>query len=134
MDKMASRWTLQQASHRACLFRQSSLPSNYIANIHETVENQVEDNRGTTFVDDVTWVVEGTGTDIDDVISKLELCAAANLQWADDNAVRFETSKTEATLFPRRKRHRQCTWGARVGDRATQSAGEVTRWLGTWLD
>ena len=45
----------------------------YIADIHEAVDDQVEDSRGISYVDDVTWVVEGT--DIDDVVSKLERCA-----------------------------------------------------------
>ena len=52
----------------------------YIADIHKAVERQVEDSRGISFVDDVTWLVEGT--DLNDVVSKLERCAAASLQWA----------------------------------------------------
>ena len=39
--------------------RQSSSPSNYIADFHEAVESQVEVSRGISFVDDVIWVVEG---------------------------------------------------------------------------
>lgn len=31
----------------------------YIADIHQAVENQAEDSRVISFVDDVTWVVEG---------------------------------------------------------------------------
>ena len=31
----------------------------YIADIHQAVESQVEDSRGISFVDDVTWIVEG---------------------------------------------------------------------------
>ena len=50
------------------------------------------DSRGISYVDDVTWVVEGT--DVDDVVSKLERCAQASSDWADNNAVRFEESKT----------------------------------------
>lgn len=47
----------------------------YIAAIYEVVESQVEDSRGISFVDGVTWFVEGT--DLNDVVSKLERCAAA---------------------------------------------------------
>ena len=50
----------------------------YIADIHQAVEDQVEDSRGISYVDDVTWVVEGT--DVDDVVSKLERCAQASLE------------------------------------------------------
>ena len=78
----------------------------YIAKLHGAVENQVEDSRGISFVDDVAWIVEGT--DIDDVSNKLERCAAASLRWADDNAVSFEASRTEAILFSKRRKHRQC--------------------------
>ena len=104
----------------------------YIAEIHEAVEGQVEDCRGISFVDDVTWIVEGY--DINEVASKLEECAAASLRWAEDNAVRFETSKTEAILFSRKRKHRQCQRGIRVGDQTVRFAPGATRWLGIWLD
>lgn len=42
----------------------------YIAEIHEAVQSQVGDSRGISFVDDVTWILEGTG--IDDVVRKPE--------------------------------------------------------------
>ena len=104
----------------------------YIADIHKAVEGQVEDCRGISFVDDVTWIVEGY--DISEVASKLEKCAAASLRWAEDNAVRFETSKTEAILFSRKRKHRQCQRGIRVGDQMVRFAPGATRWLGIWLD
>ena len=75
----------------------------YIAEIHQAVESQMEDCRGISFVDDITWVVEGT--DLNDVIAKIEGCARASLEWAEDNAVRFETSKAEAILFSRIQKH-----------------------------
>ena len=50
----------------------------YIAGIHGVVESQVEDSRGISFVDDVAWVVESTS--LDDVVSRLEQCAAASLR------------------------------------------------------
>ena len=42
----------------------------YIAEIHEAAESQMEDCRGISFVDDVTWIVEGV--DLDNVTAKLE--------------------------------------------------------------
>ena len=105
----------------------------YIADIHEAVEDQVEDSRDISYVDDVTWVVEGT--DVDDVVSKLERCARASLEWADNNAVRFEESKTETILFSNRRKHRQCRREFRVGStHRVRFAGEATRWLGMRLD
>ena len=77
----------------------------YIAEIHGAVEDQVEDSQGISVVD-ITWIVEGT--DINDVTSRLERCAAASLRLADDNAVRCEVSKTEAIPFSKRRKHRRC--------------------------
>ena len=102
------------------------------AEIHEAAEDQIEDSRGISFVDDVTWIVEGT--DIDGVSRKLERCAAASLRWADDNAVRFEASKTEASLFSRRQKHRRCEREVRVGTHQARFNPGAMRWLGIWLD
>ena len=76
----------------------------YIADIHVAVEGQVQDSRGISFVNDVTWLVEGR--DVGEVVQKLEGRAAASLEWARGNAVCFETSKTEAILFSRRRAHK----------------------------
>ena len=59
--------------------RRASICLSRICVFNAVVENQVEDSRGISFVDDVTWVVEGT--DLDDVVDKLERCAAASLPW-----------------------------------------------------
>ena len=92
-----------------------------------------EDSRGISYVDDVTWVVEGT--DVDDIFEKLERCAAASLEGAGDNAVRFEESKTEAFLFSKRRRHKQCRWEIRVGaSHRVRVNLESTQWLGICLD
>ena len=72
---------------------------------------------------------------MDDVVRKLERCAQASLEWADNNAVRFEETKTEAILFSNRRRHRKCRREVRVGStHRARFAGEATRWLGIWLD
>ena len=92
----------------------------------------MEDSLRVSFVDDVTWAVEGTS--LDEVVDELEKCAAASLQWAKRNAVKFETPKTEAIHFSRQRRHRQCERGIRVGDQTVHFAHEATRWLGIWLD
>ena len=60
------------------------------------------------------------------MVSKLEGWRAP----ACDNVVRFETSKTEAIIFSRQRRHRRCDRGVRVGDQAVRFAREATRWLG----
>ena len=87
---------------------------------------------GISFVDDVTWLVESQ--DVGEVVQRLERCAATSLAWAECNAVRFETSKTEAVLFSRRRAHHRCSAAIRVGDQTVRFAPEATRWLGIWLD
>lgn len=77
----------------------------YIADIHQAVESQVGDSRGVSFMGSITWIVKGYG--LGGVARKLEQSAAASLEWADSNAVRYETTNTEAILLSRRK-HR-CT-------------------------
>ena len=104
-ERRRSRWRGDERDDRA----PPGLPSLpvlfalYIAEIHQAAESQVEDCRGISFVDDIAWIVEGY--DIDDVANKLEHCARASLSWAQSNAVRFETSKTEAILFSRKRKH-----------------------------
>ena len=49
----------------------------YIADIPATVKGQVRGRRGISFVDDVTWLVEGR--DVGAVVEKLERCSAASL-------------------------------------------------------
>ena len=101
----------------------------YIAEIHQAVESQVEDCRGISFVDDeATRIVEGY--DVEEVAGKLERCAATSLAWAENNAVRFETSKTEAILFSRRRKHRRCQRGIRVVLQiAVVTPSQVKRWI-----
>ena len=43
----------------------------YIAEIHQAVEDQIEDCQGISFVDDITWLVEGV--DVGDVVHKLDV-------------------------------------------------------------
>ena len=94
----------------------------------------MEDSRGISFVDDMTWLVEGA--ELNDVVNKLERCMAASLQWANNNAVRFETSKTEAILFSKRRKHHRnrCDRTIRVGGQSVSFAPAATWWLGILLD
>ena len=100
----------------------------YIADIHEEVERQLEYSRGISSVDDVTWLVEDT--DLSDVVRKLERCAAASLQWASCNVGNFETPKTEAVLFSKRRKHHRCDRSIRVGGQSVRFTLAATRRLG----
>ena len=74
--------------------------------------------------------VEGEG--LLEVVMKMEECAERSLRWAAGNAVRVETSKTEATFFTRNKKQRrkQGRWTILVGEERVKFAKEATRWLG----
>ena len=72
----------------------------YIAESHRAVEGQVEVCRAILFVDSTAYLAEGAN--ISEMVQKLERCAAVSLCWANNNAVRFEASKTEAIVFSRR--------------------------------
>jgi hypothetical protein len=100
------------------------------------VSHQIASSHGAvalSFVDDVTWIVEGA--DDAEVTVKLNKCAATCLTWAQDNAVRFEEDKTEAILFSRRREHQRGSEEAVVvGNHAAPFNEQAIRWLGFWLD
>lgn len=52
-------------------------------------------------------------------------CAAASLRWADGNAARFKTSKTEAVLFSRKWKHWQAGGEKTIRVGPTQKRGNV---------
>ena len=60
------------------------------------------------------------------MVQKLERCAAASMGWAEGNVVRFETSKTGAILFSRRRAHRRCQAPIQVGEQTVRFAPEAT--------
>ena len=64
----------------------------------------------------------------------MERCAVASPEWADNNAVRFEASKTEAIIFFKRRSHHRCEREARVGTHRVRFNPGATRWLGVWLN
>jgi ribonuclease HI len=106
----------------------------YISDIHSVVEGRVKGIKALSFVDDVTWLA--IGKDIGEVVEKLERCAAVSQEWAQQNAVEFESEKSEAVLFSKLRRHSSARqkMGINVGHTKVQFAKEATRWLGTWLD
>ena len=63
-----------------CIYPSPVLFAIYIAEVHTAVEGQVLNSCGISFVDDVTWLVEGQG--VGEVVQKLERCATASLAWA----------------------------------------------------
>jgi hypothetical protein len=104
----------------------------YLSGVFETVEASVPGAQALSFADDVAWMV--TGKNVADITEKLETCAAESIVWAQQNAVAFDSAKTEALLLTRKTRLPRmqiCVEGHRIpyNKEATR-----TRWLGVWLD
>jgi hypothetical protein len=88
-------------------------------------------------VDDLGWVA--TGSNVNQVVTKLEECAAKSIEWASRRGLQFHTAKTEAALFTHRRGHKKhpqpkLTAKIRVGDGFIRFNKEATRWLGVWMD
>jgi len=76
----------------------------YLSGLFRHVEEQVQGVKALSFVDDVAWTTKGNSED--DICQTLELAAAAAQEWAEANAVAFDTEKMEAILLSRRRKGR----------------------------
>jgi hypothetical protein len=105
----------------------------YIVDLATLVETRVPNTIGLLFVDDVTWVMDGT-TEAE-VTMKLMRCTSACLSWVASNAVRFEADKTEAILFSRRQTDQvPPNLAVQVDSHHTTYNPNAVWWLGYWLD
>jgi hypothetical protein len=105
----------------------------YIVDLVALVETQVPDTVGLSFVDNVTWVVDGTNAA--EVTMKLMRYASACLSWAASNAVRFEADKTEAILFSKPRANQVPPHlPVQVDSHCITYNPNAIRWLGYWLD
>jgi hypothetical protein len=80
-----------------------------------------------------------TGKDVIQVVERLEVCAAECIVWASRRDLQFDTAKTEAALFTRRRSHKKhlrpkLTAKIKVGNGFVRLNKEVTRWLRVWMD
>jgi len=80
-----------------------------------------------------------TGSDVNHVVSILGRCAAKSIEWANRRGLLFDTAKTEAALFTRRRGHRKHLWleltaKIRVGSGIIRCNTQTTCWLGVWMD
>jgi hypothetical protein len=104
----------------------------YIVDLPALIDKEGDGAVGLSFVDHVTWIVEGTN--VEEVTEQLNKCAAKSLAWVEQNAVRFEEDKTEAILFSKcREHHRGTSVEVWVGLHDIPYNRQATRWLGFWL-
>ena len=74
----------------------------YLSGLFGHGEDKVPGIKALSFVDDVAWLAEGGHGDA--LSATLERAAKAAQEWADANAVTFDTQKTEAIVLNRRRR------------------------------
>jgi len=74
----------------------------YTSRLIKWVEEYVA-AEGLLFVHDLGWVA--TGSNVNQVVTKLEECSAKSIEWASRRGLQFDTAKTEAALFTRRRGH-----------------------------
>jgi len=91
--------------------------------------------KGLSVVHDLGWVA--TGSNVNQVVTKLEQCAAKSIEWASRWGLQFDTVETEAALFSRRRGHRKhllpkLSAKITVGDGFIRSNEDGTCWLGIW--
>jgi len=108
----------------------------YTSGLIKWVEDYVS-AEGLSFVDDLGWVA--TGSDVNQVVTILERCAAKSIEWASRRGLQFDTAKMEAALFSRRRGHKKhlqpkLTAKIMVGDGFIRFNRQATRWLGVWMD
>jgi len=109
----------------------------YTSGLIKWVKEYVSEAEGLCFVDNLGWVA--TGSDVNHVVSILERCAAQSIELASRRGLQFDTAKTEAALFTRRRGHRRnlqpkLTAKIRVGNGSIRSNAQATRRLGVWMD
>jgi len=86
----------------------------HTAALLQWVEDRVQ-AEGISFADDLGWVA--TGKDVNQVVERLETCTAESIECANRRDLQFDTAKTEAALFTRRrgpKKHLQPKLTARI--------------------
>jgi len=101
------------------------------------VEDYVSEAEELSFVDDLGWVA--TGSDVNHVVSIVERCAANGIVWASRRGLQFDTAKTEAALFMRRRGHQkhlrpQLTAKINVGNQSVRFNTQATHWLGVLMN
>jgi hypothetical protein len=100
------------------------------------VEQYLSAAEGLWFVDDLGWV--SMGSDVNHVITILEICAARSIERSSRSGLQCHTAKTEAVLFMRRRGHRKqlapkLPPNIRFGSGVRQLNTQATPWLGVWM-
>jgi ribonuclease HI len=105
----------------------------YMSELFDDVEEKMENRvRALSFVDDIAWWT--SAKDAAGVRQHLTEAAAYALEWAHDNAVTFDTEKTEAIWLSRKRKIWQIDHSVQVGSAMVNFNKSATKWLGMWID
>jgi hypothetical protein len=74
-----------------------------IAGLIMKVEKEALEVTTLSFVDDITWVVDGKN--VNQCASYMQRCARCNMQWVEVNTVQLNIAKTEVVLFSKTRNH-----------------------------
>jgi len=101
------------------------------------VEERVQGVEELSIGDDIGWVA--IGKDVNQVVRKLEPCAAERINWASRRDLQFDTVKTEATRFTCRRCHKmhlrpELTAKISVAAGFVRFNKDATWWQGVWMD
>ena len=107
----------------------------YISGVFSIIEDQLPQITCLSFIDDLGFLTADRS--VSKIAKTLEKVGQIALEWGANNAVTYDTSKTEAVLFSRARRQKLTKLletRVRVGGETVCFKKEATRWLGVWLD
>ncbi len=108
----------------------------YISGVFKKVSETSPSVTSLSFVDDLGSIASGSS--VKEIVRALEKVAKEVIKWGRQNAVTYDTSKTEAVLFSKSDRQRLSKQlreaKIKVGNESISFDKEATRWLGVWLD
>lgn len=105
-----------------------------ISALFQLLEDRYSALQAISFVDDIGLLIECDG--LEEGNRQLECIAKDTTQWGSDNKVEFEVSKTDVSLFSRRRKILQAVDRVvvRIGEQSFVIKHEATKGLGFWLD
>jgi hypothetical protein len=102
-----------------------------------SVEDRVQAVKGLCISNDLGWIA--TGKDENQMVKKLEGCAAESIEWASRRDIEFHTAKTDTALFTCRRDYKKylrtkLTAEIQVGESFVWYNKEATQWLVACMD
>lgn len=101
----------------------------YIRFLFTKINNKHTHLKLPSYIDDVAIIVEGKTAKENS--KTLELVTKTAFQWAEDNAVTFDDSKSELIHF---QRGNKATFTVTLPNKTVIQPSETVRWLGVWFD